>query len=220
MCPRFLDAHAVSESTRHVEEERPAVLEERMELGGKHPGVHHHRNPQVGTEERVNPFEAVGSDTDDIVAGAVDADRLTHDVGILAEAAQPKLVAQDCDGIRALSAILLGKYEPPHGGLHAQHAEVVSRHRLGEDLLGLVADEHARGKWERPRDQTLEDFVLVPVVLVVRERDCGQTERSVRLIAGEDRDHLAGIFHGKGIEKDRVHQRKDGRVGADPEGQR
>ena len=123
-------------------------------------------------------------------------------------------------GLAPSGAILRGSEEAPEGGLDAHDLEVVSAHELGEDLFGLLRREHGGGNGEAPGGETVEDLVLVAIVLVIRMRHLGEPGGGVRLVFGVDHREPSGIRHRKRVEEDGVHHREDGGVGANPESER
>ena len=132
---RGLERDARLQASTHDHERRGAVrVQRRVAVGARHRDW----DPDVARAD-AGALKSVGRDANDRERAAIEADRAADDVGRLRETARPEPVAEDDDRARA-RLLAVGAAEQTTGrGRHAEHAEIVERHRRRERLLDAGA---------------------------------------------------------------------------------
>ena len=185
--------------------------------------LHGQGHVEVGRAAHLDAVEAGAGHPDDRHGPAVDRHGLADDLGVGAEAALPEAVRQDDEGMRVSGSVVVGAKDAPQHCRDAEHVEEIPRHEVRVGLLRgpLVAQVY---RCPPVREHPLEGLGLVAEVHVHRVGDGGQVEALVvgraRVRTGGIQHHQAfGVLHGQDAQEHLVHQREDGRVGADAQGQ-
>ncbi len=134
---------AAGEASVDLEDQGPAFLEERAELGGHELVAHAEGDPdllRVGEGE--GALEAGWGDADDGERIGVEGDGAADDLGVAGEGGGPEGVAHDRDGVAALALVFLGEEGAAAGGFDAQDVEVAGAGDLDVDLFRGAVDEH------------------------------------------------------------------------------
>jgi hypothetical protein len=176
-----------------------------------------HRRPQlhVGIDEA----ERSGKDTDNGVEHAVDPEIAADGIVAAAIESLPQRLAQDDLLVGTDFRLLLGE-QLPAKGLSPQETEERRRHRHAGHALDaaavLPADGDARCAVHR---QAFEGVHAREPIVVVRHAIRG-LQRARARIRIEYRGQPVGLRERERLEQDRMHDRKDGRVGRHTQRQR
>ena len=170
------------------------------------------RHPDVG--ERIGMRERRRHHADDVVAAAVELERLADDVGPGGEAAPPEGIAEH-DDVAPSRIVVALEQRPAERRRRAQHREVSGRELLADDAFGPIG----AGDRERaiPVDlHRVEERGLLPPGVEV---EAGALRVAALLaVPGGDPDQAVGVAVGQRRQQDAIDEAEDGEVGADAEG--
>ena len=183
--------------------------------------LHQDRHANLRRAGRIESSEAGGRDAHHRHRVVVDQHLRADHVAVAVEAPLPVVVAQHHDRVALEDLVVLLRVEDAAQRRgHAEHGEVVARHQLGVEPLGLVVDAH-RGLDQAAGQHLAQRFgaLLVLPVDGVRLLADPHVVAGVRPLLVEHHQAL-GVAHRQLAQQDLVDQREDRGVGADAEGQR
>ena len=195
------------------------VHRQRRAVARVHVHFHRHRHPEIGADDR-GAGEAGLGDADHRVGSVVEADGLAEHVRAGGEAPAPELVAQDDDGMRVGSAVLVGQEEASGGGTRADDLEEVAGHQPGEHALGRLrgAEAHHLGP-ELMRGEG--DEVRVALAHLLEERIAEIVEPLTVRSRAADVDQRGRVGDADArAQQECVGQAEDRGAGRDTHGQR
>ena len=181
---------------------------------------HHHGNPHDRRNTEFNSVETRLADTDHGQRLAVQVDRVANDSRIRAESVLPEVMAKHGDGMSARIAIILGHDRAAQCRIHTEQLKVVARHQFRRRALGLALIAET-GRKAKATEQSLERLVSVPELPI----DGIGHRLTANVGSGEEpgrrkQNQSIGLPDGEPSEQHLIEHRKDGRIGANPDGQR
>ena len=187
---------------------------------------HRQGNPEVGRFTNRDAEESLGSNADNSVIRAFDANRLAYRCGIVAVMLPPGVAGHGNGAVAGRLVVSLGQHASPIG-MNAEHRKIRSGNERGVQHFLPSSGERAVG----PKLDAVngcyagEDFVLLTETAVERVGEepraiVGKTVVAARRPAIPEEQQLPRLVDGKHTQHDDIHQTEDGGVGADSERER
>ena len=186
----------------------------------RHLRFHRDRHHHVRVLADHDAVEAGRRDADDRHRQPVERHGPVQHARIGAEAPRPIMMAEHRDRMAARRTVVVRREGSADVRADAEHVEIVAGDELAADALGLAVGHHRERRGE-PREHAVEHGAAIAEVAIHRVREGAVVERaSLKRAGAVEDDQPLRRFHRQEAEQHLVGERKDGRVGADPERER
>ena len=218
---RGLDRVAGLEPREHLHPARALIVHVHPSPLGHDHRLHQDRHAHLRRARRIDAGKTLRGHADDRHGVVVDEDLLADRLRVAIESPRPVVVADHDRWVTLVDLIVFLRIEDAsRRRSHAEHREVVARHHLDVDALGLVVDRD-RGVGQPARQHFAERLGALLVLLVDRIGVHARAHVAAAVRARLIQHHqLVRVLHRQLAQQDLVDQREDRGVRADAERER